>query len=581
MISKKLLLRLSLFCVLLPLVTPIRVSTSYGEVEGLEESYPNSSFIYKSVSKFLGIPFAAPPVGDLRMKPPKKPASWKPNVRQAKQHGNICIQNKISEFYVRMFTQNFSYNEDCLFLDVYTPNVSQLLPVMIYIHGGAYQYGSAITYRGDYLALHGVVVVVIQYRLGAFGFLTTGDSTAPGNYGMLDQVAALQWVKGNIKNFGGDSGKVTIFGFSAGGTSVSLHLLSPLSNGLFQQAIAESGVDLSPFAIQPTSFGLRFANELAGYLDCPTSDHSEMMACIRQKEAKEIQDASDSITYNFTGYLRWAPVVDKYFLLDTPRNLRNKGKFEKAKFMITFNSEEGGTTFRNLVNGSSQSFFKGYITQFAHSQTSREKNANLIADALEFMYTPWPDKSNKYALRGQLMDLFGDFVFYAPSHQSADVHSSVAPVYILEFAHRSKTVTKLPKWMGVVHGANRHYDFGIPLIPPFSSRYDADDKNVSLFIMALYTNFAKFGDPTPQPVSGVMWKRYNSSYRAYLRADSKPKMAASFAPRRMAFWNDYYPKLEQVKFDTKEYVASGTGENVCSTTFFLIALSFGIFRTLK
>lgn len=581
MISKKLSLLLSLFYVLLPLVTPIRVSTSYGEVEGLEESYPNSSFIYKSVSKFLGIPFAAPPVGDLRMKPPKEPASWKPNVRQAKQHGNICIQNKISEFYVRMFTQNFSYDEDCLYLDVYTPNVSQLLPVMVYIHGGAYQYGSAITYRGDYLALHGVVVVVIQYRLGAFGFLTTGDSTAPGNYGMLDQVAALQWVKGNIKNFGGDSGKVTIFGFSAGGTSVSLHLLSPMSEGLFQQAIAESGVDLSPFAIQPTSFGLRFANELAGYLDCPTSDHSEMMACIRQKEAKEIQDASDSITYNFTGYLRWAPVVDKYFLLDTPRNLRNKGKFEKAKFMITFNSEEGGTTFRNLVNGSSQSSFKGYVTQFAHSQTSREKNANLIADALEFMYTPWPDKSNKYALRGQLMDLFGDFVFYAPSHQSADVHSSVAPVYILEFAHRSKTVTKLPKWMGVVHGANRHYDFGIPLIPPFSSRYDADDKNVSLFIMALYTNFAKFGDPTPQPVSGVMWKRYNSSYRAYLRADSKPKMAASFAPRRMAFWNDYYPKLEQVKFDTKEYVASGTGENVCSTIFFLTALSFGIFRTLK
>lgn len=581
MISKKLSLLLSLFCVLLPLVTPIRVSTSYGEVEGLEESYPNSSFIYKSVSKFLGIPFAAPPVGDLRMKPPKEPASWKPNVRQAKQHGNICIQNKISEFYVRMFTQNFSYDEDCLYLDVYTPNVSQLLPVMVYIHGGAYQYGSAITYRGDYLALYGVVVVVIQYRLGAFGFLTTGDSTAPGNYGMLDQVAALQWVKGNIKNFGGDSGKVTIFGFSAGGTSVSLHLLSPLSNGLFQQAIAESGVDLSPFAIQPTSFGLRFANELAGYLDCPTSDHSEMMACIRQKEAKEIQGASDSITYNFTGYLRWAPVVDKYFLLDTPQNLRNKGQFEKAKFMITFNSEEGGTTFRNLVNGSSHSFFKGYITQFAHSQTSREKNANLIADALEFMYTPWLDKSNKYALRGQLMDLFGDFVFYAPSHQSADIHSSVAPVYILEFAHRSKTVTKLPKWMGVVHGANRHYDFGIPLIPPFSSRYDADDKNVSLFIMALYTNFAKFGDPTPQPVSGVMWKRYNSSYRAYLRADSKPKMAASFAPRRMAFWNDYYPKLEQIKFDTKEYVASGTGENVCSTTFFLTALSFGIFRTLK
>ena len=382
MISKKLSLLLSLFYVLLPLVTPIRVSTSYGEVEGLEESYPNSSFIYKSVSKFLGIPFAAPPVGDLRMKPPKEPASWKPNVRQAKQHGNICIQNKISEFYVRMFTQNFSYDEDCLYLDVYTPNVSQLLPVMVYIHGGAYQYGSAITYRGDYLALHGVVVVVIQYRLGAFGFLTTGDSTAPGNYGMLDQVAALQWVKGNIKNFGGDSGKVTIFGFSAGGTSVSLHLLSPVSNGLFQQAIAESGVDLSPFAIQPTSFGLHFANKLAENLNCPTSDHSKMMACIRKKEAKEIQDASNKIPFKFQDYRRWAPVVDKNFLHDTPRSLRNKGEFKKAKLMIVFTSGEGGADMafianrsygmvESVDNGVSPSFFGEFLTKFAYARNIR------------------------------------------------------------------------------------------------------------------------------------------------------------------------------------------------------------------
>ena len=136
-----------------------------------------------------------------------------------------------------------------------------------------------------------MVVVVIQYRLGAFGFLTIGDSAAPGNYGMLDQVAALKWVKGNKNNFGGDPGKVTIFGLSAGGTSVSLHLLSPLSKGLFHQVIGESGVDLSPFAIQPTSAGLRFASELAENLNRPKSDHSEIMACIRQKETKEIEDA--------------------------------------------------------------------------------------------------------------------------------------------------------------------------------------------------------------------------------------------------------------------------------------------------
>ena len=381
MISTKLLLRFSILCVLLPLVIAVRVTTNYGDIEGLVSSYPNSSFTYKSVSKFLGIPFAAPPIGELRLKPPKEPVAWKPNVRQAKKRGDICMQGKTFEFLVRMFTQNFTYSEDCLYLDIYTPNVNLNLPVMFYIHGGAYEFGTAITYPSDILALHGVVVVVIQYRLGPFGFLTTGDSAAPGNFGMLDQVAALQWVKDNIKGFGGDPDKVTIFGLSAGGTSVSLHLLSPLSEGLFHQAIAESGVDLSPFAVQPAAFGLHFANELAGNLDCPTNDHSELITCIRQKEAKEIQDASESITYRYSDYLRWAPVMDNNFLRDTPRNLRKKEDFKKAKFMIVFNSQEGGSTLgfmanmsfgmaESVDNGVSPSFFKEFLSKFAHARNS-------------------------------------------------------------------------------------------------------------------------------------------------------------------------------------------------------------------
>ena len=382
MISTKLLIRFSILCVLLPLVIAVRVTTNYGDIEGLVSSYPNSSFTYKSVSKFLGIPFAAPPIGELRLKPPKEPVAWKPNVRQAKKYGNICMQGKTFEFYIRMFSQNFAYGEDCLYLDVYTPNVSLSLPVMFYIHGGGYEGGTAITFPSDLLALHGVVVVVIQYRLGPFGFLTTGDSAAPGNFGMLDQVAALQWVKDNIKGFGGDPDKVTIFGLSAGGTSVSLHLLSPISEGLFHQAIAESGVDLSPFAVQPVSFGLRFAKELAEKLDCPANDHTAMVACIRQKEAKEIQDASDSINYRFYDYLRWAPVVDNIFLRDTPRNLRKKEDFKKVKFMIAFNSQEGGSSLGFMANGSfgmaesvdngvSPSFFKEFLAKFANAGNSR------------------------------------------------------------------------------------------------------------------------------------------------------------------------------------------------------------------
>ena len=186
------------------------------------------------------------------------------------------------------------------------------------------------------------------------------------------------------------------------------------------------------------------------------------------------------------------------------------------------------------------------------------------------MYTPWPDNSDKYALRTQLMDLIGDYLFFAPSYEVADIHSQHAPVYMYEFAHRSEKVSLYPEWMGSVHYENVLYDFGIPLFPSLFSEYNAADRNVSLFIMEAYSNFIKNGDPTPQPVSGVTWERYNSSHRAYLRVNAKSKMAASFAPRRMSFWNDYHPKLTQVKFATRKYVDN------CASSEFAMAASLHI-----
>ncbi len=188
------------------------------------------------------------------------------------------------------------------------------------------------------------------------------------------------------------------------------------------------------------------------------------------------------------------------------------------------------------------------------------------------MYTPWPDSSNKYALRSHLIDFIGDNVFVAPSHEVADIHSKHAPVYMYEFAHRSKNASFYPEWMGVAHAENLPYDFGIPFLPRFPE-YDAADKNVSLFTMAVYVNFAKTGDPTPQPVSGVTWEKYNSSHRAFLRVNTNSKMEAAFAPRRMAFWNDYHPQLVQVKFDAKKYmVVSGATAGVAMAMFLHITL---------
>ena len=376
------LTKLLIFFSCLSLVPAVTVSTKYGEIEGLITSYPNASGQYKSISKFLGVPFAAPPIGELRFKAPQQPNGWK-GVRQAKKHGGICWQGQLLDLFTKIFDPNFTYSEDCLYLDIYTPNVNLSLPVMVYIHGGGYEFGTAITYPGDHLALHGVVVVAIEYRLGPFGFLTTGDSVSPGNYGMLDQVEAMKWVKENIKNFGGNPDKVTIFGASSGGTSVSLHLLSPLSRELFNQAIAESGVDLSPQAFQPTSFGVRNAKELARILDCPTTDHGAMVTCLRKKEAHDIMKALKSTRFEIVDPTQWGPVVDKNFLHDTPQKLRATGNFKNATFMISFNSNEGGGALGIMVNmsymgimesvdnGVSPDFFKTFLKKYAYVRHSR------------------------------------------------------------------------------------------------------------------------------------------------------------------------------------------------------------------
>ena len=191
------------------------------------------------------------------------------------------------------------------------------------------------------------------------------------------------------------------------------------------------------------------------------------------------------------------------------------------------------------------------------------------------MYTPWPDSSDKYALRTQLVDLIGDQLFYAPSHAVADIHSKYADVYMSMFDYQQKVRLRHKAWYGVQHSDNVFFEFGGPFMPRFAILSpDQSDKDVSSFIMEIYTNFAKFGNPTPQPVSGVTFERYNSSQRAYLRVDNKSEMKASFAPRRMSFWNDYLPKLMEVKFEKETVVVSDAGCASAMAKFVFITFTF-------
>ena len=211
----------------------LRVATESGVVHGEKDG---------TIRHFLGIPYAAPPVGPLRWKPPQRAPAWQ-GTRDATVVGTQCPQT--------LSYSGASYDEDCLFLNVWTPSGAHDLPVMVWLHGGAFIFGSGGDkyYDGSKLAQHGVVVVTINYRLGVLGFLAhpaldVEDPSFPssGNYGLLDQEAALAWVQRNIAAFGGDPKQVTLFGESAGGFSTCVQYLSSHTAGLFERAIAESGL---------------------------------------------------------------------------------------------------------------------------------------------------------------------------------------------------------------------------------------------------------------------------------------------------------------------------------------------------
>ncbi|NXJ61391.1 SASB hydrolase, partial [Rostratula benghalensis] len=223
------------------------VVTKYGTVRGYQFKVDAA---HRSVNVFLGLPFAKPPVGPLRFSEPQPPEPWN-SVRDATSYPPMCLQDKVQgQVFSDIITNRkekvvLDVSEDCLYLNVYTPvstEKQEKLPVFVWIHGGGLVFGAASSYDGSALAaFDNVVVVTIQYRLGIVGYFSTGDKHAPGNWGYLDQVAALQWIQENIIHFGGDPGSVTIAGESAGGISVSALVLSPLAKGLFHKAISESG----------------------------------------------------------------------------------------------------------------------------------------------------------------------------------------------------------------------------------------------------------------------------------------------------------------------------------------------------
>ncbi|KAK3849905.1 hypothetical protein Pcinc_043356 [Petrolisthes cinctipes] len=329
----------------------VKVELTQGVVEGvaLPTGGTDSNRVYYS---FRGIPYAKPPLGKLRFKDPVPAEGWE-GIR-APFNPPPCPQLDLIGF----FQQKFSPvgEEDCLYLHVYTPKVGETdspLPVMVYIHGGGFLFGEGDTAGGSALPLltKDVVLVSLQYRLGALGFISTEDSALPGNMGLRDQTQAFRWVQHNIHSFGGDPDRVTIFGESAGAAAVHFQILSPEAEGLFHRAILQSGTTLNPWALRHDH--KQSAISVGKKLGCLGADDDDvegeaLLECLQEIPAGQIV-AVGSMSTTEMPFMMFVPRVDGEFLPAHPASLLATGRYNKVDLISGVNKHEGAMSMPGMV----------------------------------------------------------------------------------------------------------------------------------------------------------------------------------------------------------------------------------------
>ncbi len=382
-----------------------------------------------SVDEFLGIPYAAPPVGDLRFRPPQPHAPW-PAPRPATDYGSICPQ---------LTAQGVRGHEDCLFLNVFAPTRRpEGRPVMIWIHGGGYNAGAGSEALYDPSAIvraAGVVVVTLNYRLGILGFLAHPALSAEdghgisGNYGLEDQQEALAWTRRNIAAFGGDPGCVTIFGESAGGNAVLINLASPTASGLFQGAIAESplyGASLLPLRVAARLWG----GSVSTALNCPPDDPGAA-ACLRAAPVEELVTLSQNTRERPFGFV--APVIDGVLLKQHLREAFRAGAFNQVPVIIGSNHDEATLLTAVLYN-----LTEGPVTAEQYPRALAERfgarNGALVASAYPLARYPTPSQA--------LATAYTDAFFACPIERARAALASHVPAYGYEFTEPDPVATQ-------------------------------------------------------------------------------------------------------------------------------------------
>jgi para-nitrobenzyl esterase len=457
---------------------PLLVKTDKGKVQGKMSADGQAR-------DFLGIPFAAPPVGPLRWKPPQPAAKWE-GVRQATAFGSRCMQQ---ERFNDMVFRDPGESEDCLTLNVWAPAAPPKgkLPVMVWIFGGGFNGGGTSEPRqdGEHLTRKGVVVVSMNYRLGIFGFFASPELAgedphhASGNYGLMDQWACLQWVRRNIKEFGGDPENVTIFGESAGSFAVSAQMASPLAKGLFAHAIGESG---GAFASKTLNFPSleKAGKEDEDYFKSIRSESS--LASLRAASSAEILELA---TRKVPGKPRFGPDIDGYFLPRSIPAIYAAGEQAHVPLLAGWNQDEHHTTEELRATAAkefgvrSEDFLKLY---HGEGDAEARRAANDFAGDDFLVYSTW-------------------------AWLEAQVKTGGSPVYRYFFAQPSPGDPFHPISAGAFHSDEIEYVFG-NLDLRHGATFRPEDYRLSELMQTYWTNFARTGDPNGGDLPH--WPTYDS-----------------------------------------------------------------------
>ncbi|KAM9039452.1 cholinesterase [Sarcophilus harrisii] len=536
------------------------VTTKQGKIKGVQ-----LPVLGGTVTAFLGIPYGEPPIGQLRFRKPCPRSKWS-YIWNATKYSNSCYQNIDDSFPgfpgSEMWNPNTELSEDCLYLNVWVPTPKpKNATVMVWIYGGGFQSGTSSlhVYDGKFLArVERVIVVSMNYRLGALGFLALpGNPEAPGNMGLFDQQLALQWVQENIATFGGNSKSITLFGESAGAAAVSFHILSPKSHPLFTRAILQSGSANAPWAIMPPLEAKNRTLDLAKSLSCFRGNETELIKCLRNKNPQEILGyVNPSLSSGSLLKSNFCPTVDGDFLTDMPDNLIQRGHFKQTQLLVGVNKDEGtyflvyGAPGFSKDNSSmiSQKQFQEGITEFFPGVNE------LGVEAIQFHYTGWSDEQYPENFRDVMDDVVGDYNFICPILEFTKKFSELGNnAFFYFFEHRSSK-TPWPEWMGVMHGYEIEFVFGLPLERRVN--YTKAEEILSRSIMKNWASFAKYGNPNGTQNNGTRWPIFGATEQKYITLNTEsPKIHAKLRAQQCRFWKTFFPKVLEMSgnIDEVEY----------------------------